>query len=246
MFGSRKDEELQNGNFESDYSVPGTAALTSFDVSADVNKMDLKKLDEKIDSVVNWITQFYDRFRYLDEEVGTIRMEVSSNKAGVNNLIHSSESSNSIKLSTDIEKLDVAVKDLVQKVDVNKGFIEDGLKNNNVQLNNAQMNELSRMSDVVNVNVEKSKRILEEVKNMFLEIRDIKDRLEVDLSKVKALTPESKVRAALDSHRDIIGARAKVKVDNRYKKLVEDKKEKSVVSHPVGSREWLREVKKRS
>lgn len=241
MFGSRKDELLKNGNLESDYSVPSTSVLPSSDNFIDVNEMNLRKLDEKIDSVVEWIHQFYDRFRYLDEEVGTIRTSVNSNKESVGNLMQSSGGGNSIKVSADIEKLENDIKFLSQKVESGIVDVQNGLKSNdNVQLKNAQMNELSRMNEAVNANVDKSRRILGEVKNMFLEIRDIKDKLE-SVSSERA-TPEFKIRAALGSHDDIVKGR--VKDDNKYKKLVEEKEKSPEVSHTVGSREWLREVKK--
>ena len=264
----KKDEDLKNGNFELGCDALGSCDSdvsevvgTPLDKGNLTGQDDLDRIDAKVDSVVHWIRQFYDRFRYLDEEVAAIRELVLVNKDNIDGLMNSSSGSDiSNGVFVDNQRLELEIGILVQKIDENRVHFE-GCFNNG--LHNAQMNEMSRMNESVGSGVEESKEILDEVGSMFLKIRKIKDEIDgvspsvkkkearavrsrEDFDKWKRGAELGTLREDEDLRSKDVGEKRKKKY-KKYKKLVEDEpKREIVISHPVGSREWLKEVKKNS
>jgi len=244
-----KDSE----DFESDYTIPKLSSSGEKPRSSGMFTADREEISEiysRIDSVIDWIKQFYDRFQYLENELVGIKVGVAKNEVKINDISGDVSSSSSVKFGADLQKLDHGLRALSERVEENRIHANEIERDKKIVGEGVRTNELSTMNRKVNYNLEKSKTILAEVEGVFSKIQKIKNDFQGLASGKDDEDKVTKSRDVLEAWNKVpgLGESMPRKIEpppakKEYKRLV-DEDDNSKDSYPVGSKEWLREVKR--
>ncbi len=240
-------------DFESDYTIPELSRSNEKPKSTGIFTADREEINEiysRIDSVIDWIKQFYDRFQYLENELVGIKAGVAKNEVKINDISGDVSSSSSVKFGADLQKLDHDLRALSERVEENRIHANEIERDKKIVGEGVRTNELSTMNRKVNYNLEKSKTILAEVEGVFSKIQKIKNDFQGLASGKDDEDKVTKSRDVLEAWNKVpgLGESTPRKIEpppakKDYKRLV-DEEDENLGSYPVGSKEWLREVKR--
>jgi hypothetical protein len=185
-------------------------------------QVELERLGAKLDSVVDWINQFYERFSYVSENIGELRAMNLENEKKISKSIGEAERVIDIvkevhpeKLTIDYQKLEMKIKALEERIEANKQLQENliseikDLKNRSemfvgteslLKLNEDTKHDimgLKKLDATVRMNADKCEQIFVEIKKGFIEDQRLSSTvsdLENNLNKLK----EDQKRLRLD------------------------------------------------
>jgi archaellum component FlaC len=134
------------------------------------NNLDAQRLEGKIDSVVQWINQFYERFSMISESIGELRaMSVANEKKISGGLLEAEKAIDMVK-EVQPEKLRVDY----QKLDNKILFIEQKLEATNLLFNSLmeEIRDLRRKSEIF-VGTDALMQLNSDTKKEMIEIQKI-------------------------------------------------------------------------
>ncbi len=147
-----KDNSTSKTNIQKSYQ--STSTITPSSVNPTTIAMEFRKLNAKMDSVINWIRQFYSRFSGSLESVNELKAKISTIE--VNNSKIEAISSKVDSAEKEVYSMKQDVEDLKKRADVFIGT-EELLKLNDKINDNLQ--ELKVMDSEVREGVEKIKNV---------------------------------------------------------------------------------------
>lgn len=153
------------------------------------SEMELEKIKGRIDSIVEWINQFYERFSYFSESIGEIRAMNLDNEKKISSAMKEAEKVIDIvkevkpeALRLDYQKADMRMRTWEEKLEANRIMMDDVLK---------EFNELKKKADVF-VGVEGVLKLNEEVKGDLLEVQKISSKVRMNADKAEEVFSEIK------------------------------------------------------
>jgi len=161
-----------------------------------------ERINARVDSVVEWIKQFYERFAYMSESIGQIRaMSLESEKRISRSMAEAEKAIDIVKevkpeqLRIDYQKVDLKVAALVAKLESNRQFMNEAIN---------EVNDLKRKSEIF-VGTEGLMKLNEDTKKDLVEIQKLTAKSKMNADKVQELFIEvRKSFADMQRAKDII------------------------------------------
>ncbi len=104
-------------------------------VKLEGGNIEIEKINVKIESVISWINQFYERFSYVSENIGELRAmnlanekKISESMKDVTRAIDVVKEVKPEELRIDYQKVDMRINSLEEKLAANKQFMDDVMK----------------------------------------------------------------------------------------------------------------------
>jgi hypothetical protein len=153
--------------------VPGVGSAVG------LSNVQTESMNARIDSIVEWIKQFYDRFSYVSESIGEIRTMTMNNEKRLseemkeaNKVIDVVKEVKPEELRINYQKSDMKMTALAEKIEANKLFMDEIMK---------EMNDLRRKSEVF-VGTEGIMKLNADTKRDLVEVQKLasKTRMQVD------------------------------------------------------------------
>ena len=137
------------------------------------------ELNRKIDSVIEWIGQFHERFLYLDSEVMAMKEKEAENRREINRLIRRGGGEREVFLKINDVESELAV--LSRKIDMSRAYFEEkvaelDLRNSKSEVVDSRLQANGRDEDKVEVK-RKYKKLVDTVKEFEAEIKKDKARV---------------------------------------------------------------------
>ncbi len=155
--------------------------------SNEANKLEFEKINAKIDSVKEWIKQFYERFSYVSETMGGIRTMAMNNEKDISRISLEAEKAVDIvkevkpeRLRIDYQKTDVRLQELSERLLANKQFTETIM---------SEVKDLRGKSSIF-VGTEALLRLNEDVKRDLIEMQKLSGKVRMNADKSEQLFVE--------------------------------------------------------
>jgi len=166
------------------------------------NGFEAERINARVDSVVEWIKQFYERFAYMSESIGQIRaMSLESEKRISRSMAEAEKAIDIVKevkpeqLRIDYQKVDLKVSTLIAKLESNRQFMNEAIN---------EVNDLKRKSEVF-VGTEGLMKLNEDTKKDLVETQKLSAKSKMHADKVQELFMEvRKSFADMQRAKDII------------------------------------------
>ncbi len=141
---------------------------------------EFEKIDARIDSVVEWIKQFYDRFSYVSESIGEIRNMNITNEKNISKAMAEAEKVIDVvkevkpeELRLDYQKISLKVATLLERIEANGHSIEEVM---------GEMKDLRRKSEIF-VGTESLMKLNEDTKKDLIEVQKINSAVKMQADK---------------------------------------------------------------
>jgi hypothetical protein len=144
-----------------------------------VGNFQIERVSARVDSIVEWIKQFYERFSYISESIGEIRSMNIENEKKISLAMKDADMVIDIvkevkpeNLRMDYQKIDMKVAALSEKIEANKQFMAEIM---------AEMNDLRRKSEVF-IGTEGLMKLNEDTKKDLVELQKLaaKTKMQAD------------------------------------------------------------------
>jgi len=156
-------------------------------MNSEINNFQMEKLAARVDSVIEWIKQFYERFSYVSESIGEIRTMNMENEKKISLAMKDAEMVIDIvkevkpeRLRMDYQKFDMKIAALAEKIEANKQFMEEVMN---------EVNELRRKSEVF-VGTEGLMKLNEDSKKDLVELQKLASKTKMQADKSKEIFME--------------------------------------------------------
>lgn len=146
--------------------------------------VEMEKMKARIDSVVEWINQFYERFSYVSESIGELR---SMNLANEKKIMDATKEADKVigivkevkpeQLRIDYQRVDMRIKKFEEMVAENKNFVESVVK---------EFNELKKKSEAF-VGTEALMKLNEDTKKELVETQKLAAQTRLNADKGKEI-----------------------------------------------------------
>lgn len=195
--------------------------------SGTVNNFEVEKLEARVDSVVDWIKQFYERFSYVSESIGEIRAMNLENEKKISTAMRDAEKVIDVvkeikpeELNVNYQKADMKMATLAEKIEANTQFMNEIM---------TEMNDLRRKSEVF-IGTEGIMNLNEDTKKELIGIQKLASATKMQADKAqeifmelrKGFAESQKVSAVMtnldESYSGLKGSIEGLKVD--YSKVV--------------------------
>jgi len=156
-------------------------------VSAGASDFQLEKINSRLDSVVEWIKQFYDRFSYVNESIGELRNMASSNEKSIVKAMAEADKVIDIvkevkpqELKMEYQKINLKVATLVEKIEGNAQIMKEVMK---------EMDDFRRKSEAF-VGTEGLMSLNEDTKKDLINMQKVNSRVKMQADKVQEIFME--------------------------------------------------------
>ena len=156
--------------------VTGVSGVNS---AVGLSNVQVESINARIDSIVEWIKQFYDRFSYVSESIGEIRTTSMNNEKRIseemkeaNKVVDIMREIKPEELRVSYQKSDMKMTALAEKIEANRLFMDEVMK---------EMNDLRRKSEVF-IGTEGLMRLNNDTKKDLVEVQKLasKTRMQAD------------------------------------------------------------------
>ncbi|MFH0712009.1 MAG: hypothetical protein V1889_02775 [archaeon] len=146
---------------------------------AGLSEVQIEGINTRIDSIVEWIKQFYERFSYVSESIGEIRTMTVNNEKRISEAMRDAEKVIDVvkevkpeELRVSYQKSDMKMTALAEKIEANKLFMDEVM---------GEMNELRRKSEVF-IGTEGLMKLNSDTKKDLIEVQRLgsKTRMQAD------------------------------------------------------------------
>ncbi len=151
--------------------------------------LEFEKINAKIEAMVVWIKQFYERFYHACENIGEVRNMALTNEKSIAKAVRDSTRAIDLvkevkpeKLRIDNRRLDMKINALSEKIELSKQFSESIMK---------ELKVLKRRADVF-IGTEELLKLNDEVKKDLIEIQKFGSRVRLDSDKSEQIFIELK------------------------------------------------------
>lgn len=151
------------------------------------NKFEVEKLGTRVESLVDWIKQFYDRFAYVSENIGSIRNMAMANEKAISKASLDSQKAIDIvkevepdKLRIDYQKLDVKIQKANEKVEMYKQLVDNVMN---------EFKEIQKKSEVF-IGTEGILKLNDEVKGDLVDVKKLAEKTKMHADKSEQLFME--------------------------------------------------------
>ena len=158
-------------------------------VGQEMNNLEFEKIKARIDSVVEWINQFYERFSYVSESIGELRSMNLANEKKIANATKEADKVIDIvkevkpeQLRIDYQRVDMRIKKFEEMIAENKNFVESVVK---------EFSDLKKKSDVF-VGTEALVKLNEDTKKELIETQKLSSQTRLNADKGKEIFLELK------------------------------------------------------
>jgi hypothetical protein len=167
-------------------------------------RLEIERLNAKLDSIVSWINQFYERFAYLSENIGELRAMNLENEKNLSKATLEAQKAVDIvkeikpeELEVSYRKLELKIKTVEERIEAVKQF-DDGLMEQIKELR-ARTENFVGVESLLKLN-EDTKNDLLNLKKLELNVRRHADKSEQIFIELKKETiEEGKLSESLDS-----------------------------------------------
>jgi hypothetical protein len=152
-----------------------------------VGSIELEKMNARVDSIIEWIKQFYERFTYLSESIGSVRTMAMTNEKELSKMV--TETSKVVdmvnelepdKLMVNYQKINLRITAVSERVEAIKQ-IHENLVN--------ELQELKRRADAF-IGVEGLLKLNEDVKKDLIEVKKLSSTVRVNSDKAEQIFME--------------------------------------------------------
>jgi len=169
--------------------APITAAPQSTSISASgqpsaMSAIELEKLNARVDSVIEWIKQFYERFTYLSESIGGVRTMAMANEKEISKI--AAQTSKAVdmvnelepdKLMVEYQKINLRITTISERVEAIKQIHENLV---------SEIQELKRRTDSF-IGMEGVLKLSEEVKRDLIETKKFGATVRINSDKAEQI-----------------------------------------------------------
>ncbi|MDH3353318.1 MAG: hypothetical protein OEL87_02630 [Nanoarchaeota archaeon] len=152
-----------------------------------VNNFQLEKIETRLDSVVEWIKQFYERFSYVSESIGEIRTMNLANEKKISSAMMDAERVIDIvkeikpeELRANYQKSEMKMATLAEKIEANNQFMSEIMN---------EMNELRRKSEVF-IGTEGIMKLNEDTKKELIGVQRLASMTKMQADKAQEIFME--------------------------------------------------------
>ncbi|MFH0808260.1 MAG: hypothetical protein V1888_01455 [archaeon] len=247
-YDAEHDNEREVEKSEDVVEIPNR--VTSFGAKRDGGVMisgnfEAEKINARIDSVIEWIKQFYERFSYMNETIGEIRaMNLSMEKKVARSMLGAEKAIDIVRevkpeqLRIDYQKAELRMVSLNEKLESNKQFMNEVIDS---------VNDLKRKSEIfggtealIKLNKETQGELLEvkklsakakmqgdKVQEIFLEVRKSfnetqKALMELDDLRESFVSMKGEFEKLKINHEDIVSRKELAEMKREYNKRFND------------------------
>ena len=169
-----------------------------------VSSAEIERLNAKVDSVVEWIKQFYERFAYVSESIGQVKaMSIANEKKISSSMAEAEKAVDIVKevkpadLRIEYQKAELRVATLAEKIEFNKRFMTEVIN---------EVNEIKKKSEIF-IGVEALIKLNEDTKKELVKTNTLSAKSKMQADKVqeifmevrKSFAEAQKTRAVVDS-----------------------------------------------
>jgi len=186
-----KEEEVKMPDkIETEKEVKPTESFSAKDsVMGSVSKLEIEKVKGRVDSVVEWINQFYERFAYVSENIGELRAMNIANEKKILSATKDAEMVIDIvkevkpaDLRLAYQKIDMRIRTFEEKVAENKQFMDEIMK---------EVEDIKRKSEVF-IGTDSLIKLNEDTKKDLVEVQRINSRTKMYADKSQEIFMELK------------------------------------------------------
>jgi len=166
-------------------SVVGGAVVPTSAVG--LSNVQIESINARIDSIVEWIKQFYERFSYVSESIGEIRTMTMNNEKRIseevkeaNKVIDVVKEVKPEELRISYQKSEMKMTALAEKIEANKLFMDEVMK---------EMNELRRKSEVF-IGTEGIMKLNNDTKRDLVEVQKLSSKTRMQADKAQEIFME--------------------------------------------------------
>lgn len=148
------------------------------------SQLEFQKINARIESITEWIKQFYERFSYVSESIGSIRNMALNNEKQISKISLEAQKSFDIvkevkpeKLRIDYQKIDIRIKAIEEKLTMNKQF-SDIIMN--------ELKDLKRRAGIF-IGTDALLKLNEDVKKDLIELQKMGARVRMNSDKSEQL-----------------------------------------------------------
>lgn len=176
-------------NPEEDHLLPAptlynNSVSTAPDMAMANTQLEINKLNAKIESITEWIKQFYERFSYVSESIGGIRAMAMNNEKTISKISLEAEKAFDIvkevkpeNFRVDYQKLDARIALLEGKLTSNETFSETVLK---------EIKDLRKKAEMF-MGTDALLQLNEEIKKDLIDLQKLASRVRVNSDKSEQL-----------------------------------------------------------
>ena len=172
---------------DKDSSSVKAPSVSSGGESVSLGGADMEKVNARMDSVIEWIKQFYDRFSYMNESIGEIRNMAMTNEksilqasAGAEKVVAVVKDVKPEELRMDYQKLDLKVSSLLERIEANAQAMNDV---------RTEMNDLQKKSEAF-IGTESLMKLNEDTKKDLVEVQKLSSRVKLQADKSQEIFNE--------------------------------------------------------
>ena len=155
--------------------------------SGGISQLELEKINARLESLVEWINQFYERFSYVSESIGEIRAMNLSNEKKISEATKEADKVIDIvkevkpeRLRLDYQKFEMQLKTLEEKINANKLFMQEVMN---------EVKDLKHNSEIF-VGTEALMKLNEDTKKDLVEVQKIDSKTKMHADKVEQIFSE--------------------------------------------------------
>jgi len=177
-------------------NVPSAAPSSSvLSESPDAIVQEFRKMDEKINSIVDWIKEFYERFSPAIDGLSRMRRIVSENEESINQALKDSARAIELTSKIDLEKLRMDAKKLDMEAEANKQEI--------ARLS-GEIENLNERAAIF-VSTEELLKLNEEVKKGLLQMKSMESEIRGRADRIERMRKESSTNISLEFRKQMEG-----------------------------------------
>lgn len=150
----------------------------------DLSRIEIEKLNARIEAITEWIKQFYERFAYLSESIGSIRTANMNNEKEISKISVEAQKAVDIvqevkpeNLRLEYQKIDAKIQALSERLMASRQFSENLMK---------EFKDIKRQSDVF-IGTEGIVKLNEEVKKDLIEAQKLNEKTRMHADKVEEI-----------------------------------------------------------
>ncbi|OGJ16942.1 hypothetical protein A3K73_00980 [Candidatus Pacearchaeota archaeon RBG_13_36_9] len=174
-----------------EYSQQNPLSSSVLSDSPDAIVQEFKKMDDKINSIVDWIKEFYERFSPAMEGLAKVKRAAFENEENIDKALRDSARAIELISKIDLEKLRMDSKQLDMEAESNKQAI--------AQLSE-EVESLNERASIF-IDTEELLKLNDEVKNSLMQMKNLESEIRERADRIERARKESSANASLELQR---------------------------------------------